>query len=89
MKGWSASSRRARKRLCGKIVSYWAQLFEHGMRDFVMPYDHIYKRQLLPLCRLLGRLTEVGTGEDLRHVIIGFLDVCRRRSRCRNRVLPR
>ena len=73
-------SRRARGQLVKRIIAYWDLLFQHGMRDFIMPYDHIYKRQLIPLCRMITDLTEIGTSGDFKEIVEGFRDICTKRT---------
>jgi len=68
-----------RQRMLRRLGGLFEQLFKHGIRDTLVPYDHIFRRILVPMCRILAWIEENGTAKDFSEALSIMSNICKKR----------
>lgn len=72
-------NRDKRKIMLKHLEGRFEQLFEHSLREVVMPFDHIFKRHLIPLCKILKWFEKNGTTKDHSEIVKVMTKICTRK----------
>jgi len=69
-------NRDKRKIMLKRLEGRFEQLFEHSLRETVIPFNHIFKRHLIPLCKILKWFEKHGTTRDHSEILKMMTKIC-------------